>query len=173
MRWKVSLLVKRVYRQMYGITQIILTAEIVQPNKASWSTLSASALRHPSRLKPAAANRTRPALDRSACCSCRSWPGSTCRSERRCVATCTYQRLLGGDWRTTETNASRDSSNNSSPWRRPCHFQRSSQKLADLRAIVMMSRMIILIAERRHHPHSRISESSRHPLRLVRLMRHA
>ena len=61
--------------QMYGITQRILTAEIVQPNKASWSTLSASALRHPSWLKPAAANRTRPALDRSACCSRRSLAG--------------------------------------------------------------------------------------------------
>lgn len=49
--------------QERGITQRILTGED-RRDCASWT--SASALRRPSRLELAAANRTRPALDRSA-----------------------------------------------------------------------------------------------------------
>jgi hypothetical protein len=123
---------------MRGITQRILTAEIVQPRGAH--DASASALRRPSRLEAAAANRTRPALDRSAnnlrAVAVDRTPGPTCRSERRCLATCTYQRPLGGDWRRTETKASRESSNAGRFI--SFHSLRSNHKLTDLRAVVVM-----------------------------------
>ena len=121
--------------QMRGITQRILTAEIVRPREAH--DASASALR-PVLVKACSckpnATYPRPFCESACAVAVDRWPGPTCRSERRCVATCTYQRPLGGDWRSTD-----ESRRTTSPGEGRFISLRSNQKLTDLRAVVTRS----------------------------------